>query len=244
MFRSAFASLVLLATLAACGGDASSDDPAVATTTATSTDSLTPPAPGLDPGDAAALGALCVTGDPTQGLAWQLGIGDSSLRELTVTGLSALASRDSARLAVRITRAVDVLPADSTALAFRGLPVTVREAWQFLLPSGDTSYLAVVARRLAMESNPREEQIAFLGEPDHSAVGRGGILPQWTARGSGPEESVATHDLVGGFVGADAIPRLVMVRESEAPPLFILLVRHTRWEERWSGTIERCAPTP
>lgn len=244
MLRSASASLALLVVLIACGGETATDDSTALTTTTTSADELAPPAPAIAPGDAAAISALCVTGDPTQGVAWQLGFADSTLRELPFTSIGALASRDSSRLAVQITRAVDVLPTDSSALAFRGLPVTVRDAWRLLLPSGDTSYVAVVARRLAMESNPREEQIVMLGEPDHSAMSRGGILPQWTARGAGPEETVATHDLVGAFLAADATPRLVVVRESDAAPQFILLTRGTRWEERWTGNLERCAATP
>ncbi len=241
--RSAVA--VLLSILAACG-DRDIDRiprtdplPRIADGARRGAASLSPPLADLVP---TAFVSACMAGDPVAGDPWALGEVDAALTPLTLETIEALSSRDSARLAARVARAVDVLPSDTTLADFRGLPVVVRAAWRVIPASGDTVVAALVARRLPMESNPLEELYFLVAAPGQRQGVREPLVEAWVVREAAPEETIAVRELVAAFAIADTI-LLVLARETDDGVRTELLSRRGGvWRLDWTGPLPSCAP--
>lgn len=235
----------LLLVLAACG-DRDVDRtprtdalPLVADGTRAGAASLSTPLADLAP---TAFGSACVAGDPVAGEPWAIGKVDAALSPLTLETIETLSSRDSARLAARVARAVDVLPSDTTLADFRGLPVVVRAAWRFAPAPGDTVVAALVARRLPMESNPLEELFFVVAAPGQRQGVREPLVEAWVVREAAPEETIAVRELVAAFAIADTII-LVLARETDDGVRTELLSRRGgAWRLDWTGPLPVCAP--
>jgi hypothetical protein len=182
--------------------------------------------------------SACLRGDPAEGTDWALeGVTESLL---TFVGIESLASRDSARLAARITSAVDVLPSDSSVADFRGLPVAVRAAWRVVPADGDTVIVALVARRVPIESEPLEELFAIVAAPGQRQGVRDPIIGGWVARDVGREDELAARELVGAFQASGALI-LVLAHDGPAGTRAEMIVRRDgRWRTVWDGPIPAC----
>ncbi len=200
------------------------------------------PADSLADPEAALVASACLRGDPTHGEPWSIEhVADSSPR-LALVPLQDLSPRDSARLAARISRAADAIPADTTVADFRGLPVAVRDAW-LLTPTGDdTTVIAVVARRLPIESNPLEEHLTLFAVPDTLLPARRPLSVQWRARSAGAEEQLETRDPLVALRAPDGGLRVLLVRESPGRPLVESIGRDAagRWALLWEGALASC----
>jgi hypothetical protein len=226
---------------------ARADEDAAASRGAGESEASVPVAPPTLPGARpvavpAALGAACLLGDPSVGRPWQVQQLDDTLAVLPLVPLSSLAMRDSTRLAARITRAADVLPADTSVADFRGLPVVVRDAWILVASAQDTVVIAVVSRRLPIESDPLEEYLTLLAVPDRAPAGRDALRTVWHVRDAGAEERLETHDPVAALQAPGGALRLLLVRESVATRVVELLVRGPRgtWDRQWEGALPPC----
>jgi hypothetical protein len=224
----------------ACGERAPSGD---ADTAGVSTG--TPDSPPTAAGDAAvpvpaSLARACLAGDPEEGVAWSL---DSvALDALPLTGIEALASRDSARLAARIARMVDVIPSDTSIADFRGLPVSVRAAWRLVPAEGDTVVVALVARRMPIESAPLEELFTIVSAPGVRSGVRDPLVGGWFVRDAGPEESLVARELVAAY-RRDAELVLAFVEHAEGGVRAALVERRAMvWQPAWSGPLPVCPP--
>lgn len=235
-------STTLLLITATCLGCSSSDDRSVPAPPAGSSleiivdDSASAPTADVT---VAALAGMCLRGDPAQGQLWSVDrIGDT-LAVLPLEQLVTLAPRDSARLAARLSRTADGLPGDTTIADFRGLPVVIRDAWLLLPSPEDTTFIALAARRIPIESAPLEEQLTLLAAPG-SEPGDA-LVATWFARSAGAEDSLETREPVLAFASPDSVVRLVMVRESGGTPRVELLARlDGRWRRQWIGTLDPC----
>jgi len=189
----------------------------------------------------AALAGMCLRGDPAQGQLWSVDrIGDT-LAVLPLEQLVTLAPRDSARLAARLSRTADGLPGDTTVADFRGLPVVIRDAWLLLPTPEDTTFIAIAARRIPIESAPLEEQLTLLAAPGREPGMGDALVATWFARSAGAEDSLETREPVLAFASPDSVVRLVMVRESGGHPRVELLARlDGRWRRQWIGTLDPC----
>lgn len=165
-----------------------------------------------------------------------------TLAELPLVHLAGLAMRDSTRLAARITRAADVLPTDTSTADFRGLPLTVRDAWILVAPERDTVVLAIVARRLPIESAPLEEVLTVIVAPDPAPSVRGAMRAVWHVRDAGEEERLVTYEPVAALRTPEASVRILLVRESPARPQVVLLGRDRLgvWDRVWEGELAVC----
>ena len=182
----------------------------------------------------------CLAGLPGEGTPWRLVAIDTAWHTVAVDSIERLAPRDSAQLAARVSRTVDVLQADTAIADFRGLPVTVRAAWRIVPAEGDTVVAALVARRLPIESNPLEELYFLLAAPGVRAGVRAPLLEQWVVRDVGVEEALSARELLGVFGPADSL-RLALAHEVEAGTRLELLERRGgRWQLRWAGAIDAC----
>ena len=190
--------------------------------------------------EGAILGGMCLRGDPLRGEPWIVDNIADSLSSLSLEQLHTLDSRDSARLAARLARTADGIPGDTMVADFRGLPIVIRDAWLLVPAEGDTTYIAIAARRLPMESTPLEEQMTLLATPEARSGIRDALATAWFARSAGMEDSLETRDPVLAFTSPDSALRLLMLRESGLGPRAELLVRMDgRWRRQWMGALER-----
>ncbi len=188
------------------------------------------------------LATACIDADPAVGAPWTLRQVDGSLAPLALEAIGSLASRDSAGLAARIARAVDVLPSDTSEADFRGLPVAVRAAWRFSPAPGDTIVVALVARRLPMESNPLEELFFLVAAPGQRQGVRDPLVEGWVIREVATEESIAVRELLAAYSARDALA-LVIAHDAGAGVRAELLSRRaSKWSVEWSGPLPFCTP--
>lgn len=186
-------------------------------------------------------GAMCLRGDPDRGEPWSVDALGDTLNVISLERLTALAPRDSARLAARLARTADALPGDTSVADFRGLPVVIRDAWLLVPDDGDTTFIAIASRRVPMESSPLEEQLTLLATPD-SIPGRGrALVARWFARAAGMEDSIETRDPVLAFRGPERTVHLLLLREAGDVPRIESLVRtDAGWHRRWIGSLPGC----
>ena len=143
------------------------------------------------------LARSCIAGDPAEGVPWRL---DSvGLPALAIESIETLVTRDSARLAARIARMVDVIPSDTSVADFRGLPVTVRAAWRLAVAEADTLVVALVVRRVPIESEPLEELFTIVSSPGQRQGVRDPLVEGWFVREVGPEEALVARELAGAY---------------------------------------------
>jgi hypothetical protein len=203
------------------------------------------PASGSDARSAPAssvLGLACLSGDPTVGESWRVQELPDTLTELPLVQLAGLPMRDSTRLAARITRTADVLPADTSVADFRGLPLAIRDAWILMTPEQDTVVIALVSRRLPIESAPLEEFLTVIISPDPAPSARGAMRALWHVRDAGEEERLITYEPIAALRTPDASVRILLVRESAGRPQVVMLGRNLRggWERAWEGELPVC----
>lgn len=189
-----------------------------------------------------AFASACLAGDPVAGSPWSIAHVDSALTALTLESIEALPTRDSARLAARVARTVDVLPSDTTLADFRGLPVAVRAAWRFAAAPGDTVVAALVARRLPMESNPLEELFFLVAVPGQRQGVREPLIEAWVTREVALEEAVAVRELLAAFAAGDVITLVLGHETADGVRTELLSRRAGRWGVDWSGPLPTCAP--
>jgi len=186
------------------------------------------------------LTAACVAGEPEQGTPWT--VSAATAPPLKIVAIETLASRDSARLAARLARTVDVLPSDTSVADFRGLPVAVRAAWRVVPTAGDTVIVALVVRRMPVESEPLEEVFTLIAVPGERPGVRDPLIEVWLVRDAGREELLVKRELVGAFASPDGVA-LVVVHDAESGRRSELLLRREgRWSVTWAGALPACAP--
>lgn len=232
--------LVLAATLIACGGEDAARDPAPGATA----DSVPSPLPGHLVVDEVVpppplLARACIAGSPDEGLPWI--IDSAGGPPLHLERIDSITPRDSAELAVRLTRMVDVIPTDTAIADFRGLPVTVRSAARATLADGDTIFIAIVDRRLPMESSPLEERFTVIAAPGHRSGIRGALVEGWFAREAGTEDALVAREL-GGVFASDSVLTVAFIEETPTRVGAALIERRAgRWIPSWSGLLPSCA---
>lgn len=183
----------------------------------------------------------CIVGDPEEGVPWRL---DSvGLPGLAIESIERLVSRDSAHLAARIARMVDVIPSDTTVADFRGLPVTVRAAWRVAVADADTLVVALVVRRVPIESEPLEELFTIIASPGQRQGVRDPLVEGWFVREVGPEEALVARELAGAYRRANDLI-LAFVEDADGGVRAALVERRDgRWRSAWMGPLPSC-PAP
>ncbi len=187
------------------------------------------------------LSAACLRGDPATAVAWTFDA--VAVAPLPIESIDALATRDSAQFAARIARLVDVLPSDTSVADFRGLPVVVRAAWRVVPALGDTVVVALVARRVPIESAPLEEVYLVVATPGARANVRDPLVERWSVRDVGPEEALSVRELIAAHE-QDGLLSLLLVHEmADGPHVEVVARRDGGWSAAWEGRIATC-PSP
>ncbi len=238
--RAAGCTALCAALVLACG-DASPESASPSVRSPGSSPALAPDSAGIAAplaGSPTELASACLRGDPVEGAHWSLDGVAAPL--LTFVRIEGLASRDSARLAARISAAVDVLPSDTSVADFRGLPVSVRAAWILAPGDGDSVVVALVARRIPIESAPLEELFAIIAAPGQRQGVRDPLIGGWIARDVGREEELPARELVGAYHAGEGLS-LVLAHDSATGSRAEVVVRHDGgWRTAWSGPITAC----
>ena len=106
---------------------------------------------------------------------WMLALSPGVATPFGIDGVAELLPRDSAATVARISRLVSAIPEDSASVPYHGLPIVVRDAWRFQLADSTTVAVAIAARSLNVESNPRAQAMenAVCRLPDGSAMSCG-----------------------------------------------------------------------
>ena len=187
------------------------------------------------------LARSCIAGDPAEGVPWRL---DSvGLPALAIESIETLVTRDSARLAARIARMVDVIPSDTSIADFRGLPVTVRAAWRLAVAEADTLVVALVVRRVPIESEPLEELFTIVSSPGQRQGVRDPLVEGWFVREVGPEEALVARELAGAYRRSNELV-LAFIEDADGGVRAALVERREgRWRTAWSGPLPSC-PAP
>lgn len=184
------------------------------------------------------LRSACLRGDPAEALPWA--VDSVALPVLPMQPIETLAARDSAQFAARIARLVDVLPSDTSTADFRGLPVVVRAAWRVVPTQADTVVVALVARRVPIESAPLEEVFLVVAAPGQRAGVRDPLVSLWSVREVGTEEEVSVRELASAH-GREGTLSLLLVREmADGPRVELVTRRAERWVLEWEGRVTEC----
>lgn len=178
---------------------------------------------------------------------WSVAFEAGHATTLPMDSIGAVSMADSARRAAAIARVASTLPND-TALAFRGVPFSVRDVHAFTLPSGDTVMAAEVVRRLNQEANPQEEHLLIVLERD-TLAGPAGAPPPFVAayseRTSGAEDDVESTEVLAAVMlghGARQMPAIIIGRDYGDGSSYSLVGRigPRRWRARWSSAYVGC----
>ena len=234
---------VTIVLIGGCGGRERERRDGIAGTPVTPSGESTVPPPLV--GDALAmrtvLARACLRGDPLDGAPWMLSDVEEDFQTMAIRPLATLATRDSARLAARIARATDALPSDTSLADFRGLPVVVLSAWLVAPTTSDTIVIALVSRRLPIESSPLEESFLLVAMPGSRQGVREPLVEGWYEREAGAEDVVAVRELVAALQRGDGRLSLILVRNGSDGPIVELLTRtESHWAVEWSGALPSC----
>lgn len=186
----------------------------------------------------ALLRSACLRGDPAEALAWEF---DSvAAPALPLESIEILSARDSAQFAARIARLVDVLPSDTSTADFRGLPVVVRAAWRVVPADADTVVVALVMRRVPIESAPLEEVFFVVATPGRRAGVRDPLVERWSVRDVGTEEIVRVRELASAHLHDGALSLLLVHERADGPHVEVVTRRDGDWRVEWDGGVVGC----
>lgn len=170
---------------------------------------------------------------------WSVALLPNGIAGVPLDSIEGLSPRDSAKLAVDITRLVSALPGD-TARAFSGIPFSVRNAYRFMADSATPAIAADVVRKLPQEAMPLEEHTFLIAERRRSQER---YVVVYSERTSGTDESLVTTELLAA-VRLPSPPRttLILLREGFDTNAYALLERSPRgqWKVRWTSVRTGC----
>jgi hypothetical protein len=157
---------------------------------------------------------------------------------ITLDSIEGLSPRDSARLAIDLTRLASGVR-DDTVATFRGLPFVVLRAWRTKgLDSGFV--VATLARRVNQEDAPKEERLVLVIDQT------GNDARQWTVawheRASGSEdELVVAEPLLAFRTGVSSDVHLLFGRDDGVALGAALLTRRAGvWRVQWESAVAGC----
>ena len=170
---------------------------------------------------------------------WMAGFAPGHASAIALDSIETLAAGDSARLAADAARIASQIRND-TAVAFAGLPFTVRTAYRLRLGGDTVALVADLTRRIGQEANPREQHLLLVAE---RASPSASWQLAWQVRSSGTEEEVETRDLLAAVRLGPAGTPAIVVGVSDNDGVSYQLVTRTApgtWSERWSSAYTGC----
>lgn len=169
---------------------------------------------------------------------WTAAFAKGRVLPMVLDSIEGLAPRDSARLAIDLTRLASAL-SDDTVATFRGLPFVVLRAWR--TKGLDTDFIvATLARRVNQEDAPREERLVLV--VDQTGVDSRKWVVAWHERASGSEEElVVAEPLLAFRTGRSIDVHLLFGRDDGVALGAAVLTRGTTgWRLQWESAVAGC----
>jgi hypothetical protein len=169
---------------------------------------------------------------------WTAAFAAGRVTAIPLDSIEGMAPRDSAALAANLTRLASRLPDDSSA-TFRGLPFVVLRAWR--ARETDSAFVvAVLARRVNQEDDPKEERIVMVVDALGTDVAAWRV--GWHERASGHEEELVVAEPLLAFraTGARDVRLLFGRDDGVALGAAVLARRGGEWKVLWESAIAGC----
>ncbi|MEQ1690337.1 MAG: hypothetical protein ABMA00_03580 [Gemmatimonas sp.] len=169
---------------------------------------------------------------------WTAAFPRGRISPVALDSIEGLSSRDSARLAIDLTRLASGLPNDTVA-TFRGLPFVVLRAWR--TKGLDIEFVvATLARRVNQEDSPREERLVIV--VDQTGPDARQWKAAWHERASGSEdELVVAEPLLAFRAGRSPDVHLLFGRDDGVALGAAVLTRGTAgWRVQWESAVAGC----
>lgn len=169
---------------------------------------------------------------------WTAAFSAGRVTAIPLDSIEGMAPRDSAALAANLTRLASRLPDDSSA-TFRGLPLVVLRAWR--ARENDSAFVvAVLARRVNQEDDPKEERLVMVVDapgPDVTSWRVG-----WHERAAGHEDELVVAEPLLAFraIGASEVRLLFGRDDGVALGAAVLSRRGGTWTVLWESAIAGC----
>lgn len=195
-------------------------------------------APVLDSGCTAwPVARLTINGGATT-MPWTAAFSAGRITAIPLDSIEGLSPRDSARLAVDITRLASGIPNDTSG-TFRGLPFVVLRAWR--TRGIDTGFVvATLARRINQEDSPQEERLVIVVNQNGSDAKNWVVA--WYERASGREEElVVAEPLLAFRAGKSRDVHLLFGRDDGVALGAAVLTRGAGgWHVQWESAVAGC----
>jgi hypothetical protein len=169
---------------------------------------------------------------------WRVALTRGAAMAIPLDSIEGLTPRDSSRLAIDIAALASRIVAD-TVVDFRGLPFAIRGAWIAPLDSATTIVIALVSRTLAVEDDPRSEQLTLIAERSGAT---GALSVRFSDRRAASESQVDIDEILA-LVRFTATGRPgLMIERADARGAMLLLIERdaTGWAPRWRGPRTGC----
>jgi hypothetical protein len=192
----------------------------------------------LEPGCTAWPVARLTTIEGAANVPWTAAFALGRVTPIALDSIEGFTPRDSARLAVDLTRLASGLR-DDTVATFRGLPFVVLRAWR--TKGLDTEFVvATLARRVNQEDAPKEERLVMV--IDQTGPDARKWLIAWHERGSGTEdELVVAEPLLAFRAGRSPDVHLLFGRDDGIALGAAVLTRTlTGWRVQWESAVAGC----
>lgn len=169
---------------------------------------------------------------------WTVAFASGKVTAVVLDSIEGMPPRDSARLAIDLTRLASALT-DDTVATFRGLPFVVLRAWR--ARGLDTGFVvATLARRVNQEDAPKEERLVMV--VDQIGGDSKTWVVAWHERASGSEEElVVAEPLLAFRSGRSRDVHLLFGRDDGVALSAAVLTRSTSgWHVLWESAIAGC----
>lgn len=182
--------------------------------------------------------ARLTVADGPSSLPWTAAFASGRVKPVALDSIEGLAPRDSARMAIDITRLASSLPNDTVA-TFRGLPFVVLRAWK--TRGLDTEFLvATLARRVNQEDAPREERLVVVIDQTNADSRKWTVA--WHERASGSEDELVVAEplLVFRAGNANEVHLLFGRDDGVALGAAVLTRGNAGWHVQWESAVAGC----
>lgn len=177
--------------------------------------------------------------------AWTVAFATGRIAPIRLDSIEGLSPRDSARLAIDVTRLASGLQ-DDTVATFRGLPFVVLRAWRSR--DVDSGFVvAMLARRVNQEDSPREERLVLV--IDVRGADSKSWTVAWSERASGREDELVVAEPLLAYRmvsrnGNNTLSSTVQILfgRDDGVALSAAVLRRdgTGWHVQWESAIAGC----
>ena len=169
---------------------------------------------------------------------WTAAFVKGRVMHLPLDSIEGLSPRDSALLAVNISRLASGL-VDDTVATFRGLPFVVLRAYRGRL-ANESFVVTTLVRRVNQEDAPREERLVMIIDGDLATPAAWTV--GWHERAAGREDELVVSEPLLAFqlTGGTRVHLLFGRDDGEALSAAMLVRAGAAWKVQWESALAGC----